>query len=188
MNHYDVIVVGAGPAGGASAFELARSGVRVALIEKQKLPRHKTCGGGMPMIVSDILHLDEIRDLAPDAFVEADTRFMRHTYLFDDPVLFPMNQEGAERNISLWMVRRSVFDNALAQRAASAGAELIDGLALKSLESSNNGPLTIRAESQNGIWEATCDTLIGADGANGITAKLAGLRKQRSLAIATRVK
>ncbi len=184
MNHYDAIVVGAGPAGGAAAFELARAGARVALIEKQKLPRHKTCGGGMPMVVSQVLHLEEIRDLAPEAFVEADTRFMRHTYMFDDPILSPMNPEGAERNISLWMVRRAIFDNALAQRAAAAGAELRDGLALKTLENVQSGPITVRAESASGSWEATADTVIGADGANGITAKLVGMRKERSLAIA----
>ncbi len=184
MNHYDAIVIGAGPAGGAAAYELARSGARVALIEKQKLPRHKTCGGGMPMMVSQVLQLEEMHDLAPEAFVEADTRFMRHTYLFDDPVLSPMNPEGTDLNLSLWMVRRSVFDNALAQRAASAGAELRDELALKTIESSTSGPLTIRAEGQNGSWEATADTMIGADGANGISAKIVGLRKERALAIA----
>src|ERR1051325_8192955 len=93
MAHYDVIVVGAGPAGNAAAFDLARGGAKVALLEKQTLPRHKTCGGGMPMMVSQVLALEEIRDLAPDAFVEADTQFMRHTWNFDDPVLVPMNPD-----------------------------------------------------------------------------------------------
>ncbi len=142
MKHYDVIVVGAGPAGNVAAYELARAGKTVALLEKQVLPRHKTCGGGMPMVVSQVLGLDTMRDLAPEAFVEADTRWMRHTFNFEDPYLAPMNMgdtgdagsAGEGRQLSLWMVRRSVFDNALAQRAASAGAELRDGLAVKTLE------------------------------------------------------
>src|SRR5690242_15037781 len=117
--HYDVIVVGAGPAGNSAAWELARAGMRVALLEKQMLPRHKTCGGGMPMAVENVLQLDRLRDLAPDAFVEADTRFMRHTWNFGDPYMAPMNpgageEEQADSRLSLWMVRRSVFDNALA--------------------------------------------------------------------------
>lgn len=186
MNHYDVIVVGAGPAGNAAAFELARGGARVALLEKQTLPRHKTCGGGMPMVVGETLRFAELRDLAPDAFVEADTRIMRHTWNFGDPVLAPMNPDTNNgRPLSLWMVRRSVFDNALAQRAARAGAELRDGLPVRSLESERKGPVRVRAEDRNGgVWEATAETVIGADGANGIIAKTVGLRKERMLAIA----
>lgn len=191
MNHYDVIVVGAGPAGNAAAYALAKGGAKVALIEKQKLPRHKTCGGGMPMMVSQLLELEAMRDLAPEAFVEADTRLMRHTWNFADPVLASMNLvetdcENNRNRLSLWMVRRSVFDNALAQRAAAAGAELRDGLAIRIIdfETPADQPLTVRAEGISGGWEATADTLIGADGANGIVARTVGLRRERALAIA----
>ena len=72
----------------------------------------------------------------------------------------------------------------MAQRAASAGAELRDALPIRSVETAKNQPVTVRAEGQSGLWEATCDTLIGADGANGIVAKAAGLRRERALAIA----
>src|SRR5580658_5540503 len=127
MQHYDVIVVGTGPAGNAAAYDLARAGIKVALVEKHLLPRHKTCGGGMPMLISNVLAMDELRDVNPDAFVEANTLFMRHTYKFDDPLLAPMNApQDAERPLSLWMVQRSVFDHSLAKRAAAAGADLID--------------------------------------------------------------
>jgi flavin-dependent dehydrogenase len=40
-------VVGAGPAGATAALLLARGGKRVALIEREALPRYKTCGGGV---------------------------------------------------------------------------------------------------------------------------------------------
>jgi geranylgeranyl reductase family protein len=189
LQHYDVIVVGAGPAGNAAAYELARGGVRVALVEKQRLPRHKTCGGGMPMVVSQVLALEEVRDLAPDAFVECDTRFMRHTYDFADPVLAPMNPDPhadleASPPLSLWMVRRSVFDEALAQRAARAGADLRDGCPVRGVETGADGKVTVRAGAEGALWEATADVVIGADGANGIVAREAGLRSKRALAIA----
>lgn len=209
MNHYDVIVVGAGPAGNAAAYDLACAGARVALLEKQVLPRHKTCGGGMPMTVAQVLALGEMRDLAPEAFVEADTRYMRHTFRFENAHLAPINPdqpvptspkdaeslpETGASPLALWMVHRSVFDNALAQRAAKAGAELLDGLAVKTLTATPEGPLLVHAERRRNSdtggecelrdWTATADTIIGADGANGIVARAFGLRHERSLAIA----
>ncbi len=185
MQHYDVIVVGTGPAGNAAAFDLARAGANVALLEKQTLPRHKTCGGGMPMTVAQVLELDALGDLPPETFVEADTRFMRHTYDFEDAYLAPMNPDAETPTpLSLWMVRRSVFDNALAQRAARAGVELRDGLPLRSVEVEQGRRVRVKAEGSAGAWEATADTLIGADGANGIVARSVGLRRNRALAIA----
>ncbi len=46
MKNYDVAIVGSGPAGAATAFYLAQNGVNVCIIEKETLPRYKTCGGG----------------------------------------------------------------------------------------------------------------------------------------------
>jgi flavin-dependent dehydrogenase len=57
-NHFDVIVIGAGPGGATAAFELAQAGVKTLLIEKQKLPRHKTCGGGLTYKVTKALSFD----------------------------------------------------------------------------------------------------------------------------------
>src|SRR3989449_5560289 len=44
---FDVAVVGAGPAGATAALTLARRGLNVALLEKETLPRYKTCGGAL---------------------------------------------------------------------------------------------------------------------------------------------
>jgi geranylgeranyl reductase family protein len=188
QTHYDAIVVGAGPSGAAAAFDLARAGVKTALIEKHLLPRHKTCGGGMPMLIEQLLEMDVLKDISPDAFVEADTRFMRHTFNFADPVLAPMSGEGDERPLSLWMVQRSVFDNALALRAQAAGAELLTGYAVKGYtQQKRGGAITLSGTGPDGDWSVTCDTLIGADGANGVIARAAGLRRTRALAIAMEV-
>jgi flavin-dependent dehydrogenase len=46
---YDVVVIGAGPAGATLAYELAKKGIGVLVIEKEKLPRYKCCAGGVTM-------------------------------------------------------------------------------------------------------------------------------------------
>ena len=48
---FDVIVVGAGPAGSTAAKYLAENDVKVLLIDKSKFPRDKSCGGGIPIRV-----------------------------------------------------------------------------------------------------------------------------------------
>ena len=47
MERFDVVVVGAGPAGSTAAYRLARAGARVALLERATFPRDKPCGGGL---------------------------------------------------------------------------------------------------------------------------------------------
>jgi flavin-dependent dehydrogenase len=143
----------------------------------------------MPMVVRRVLELDELRDLVPEAFVEADTQYMRHTFRFADPYLAPMNPEvgagaSTEERLSLWMVRRSVFDHALALRAARAGADLREGIVVRRVTIDGDGPVHLDAIGGEGGWNATADVVIGADGANGVVARSVGLRSNRALAIA----
>lgn len=180
---YDLIVCGGGPAGAMAAATAARAGQKVLLLEKERLPRYKTCGGGMPMVVGDYL-----RDLAPSAFVEAEVRTMRHTWEFERPYLAEINPPGTEPDITLWMVQRQVFDYALVQHAAQLGAEVRDELAVRSIEVDRTG-VTVRATKggNESALVAHARHLVGADGATGMSAKAAGLRKERRVAVAIEV-
>jgi len=60
--HYDIIIIGAGPAGTACALALRESGLRVALVDKSTFPRDKTCGDAIPGPTLKVL-----RKLLPDS-------------------------------------------------------------------------------------------------------------------------
>ena len=44
---YDLLVIGGGPAGAATAYWAATAGLKTAIIEKKVFPRQKTCGDGL---------------------------------------------------------------------------------------------------------------------------------------------
>ena len=46
-SHHDVLIIGAGPAGAAAAYWLAKEGLDVVMVDKKLFPREKTCGDGL---------------------------------------------------------------------------------------------------------------------------------------------
>ena len=173
---YDVVICGAGPAGACAGYEAAAAGLKALILEKRVLPRYKTCGGGLPLSVGS-----ELPHLVPEAFVEATVTHLRHTWNFGDAYLAPLNPDPGDKPMSLWMVQRSVFDNALTERAAQAGCEVRDGVSVKSIEP--EGETLVRVTTADGE-EYFASHVVGADGANGVVARMAELRKKRMLAIA----
>ena len=62
MDAFDVIVVGAGPAGSTAAYRLAQQGARVALLDRATFPRDKPCGGGITVRGLDEADAQHLRD------------------------------------------------------------------------------------------------------------------------------
>lgn len=119
----DVIVVGAGAAGGAAAFHLAARGRSVLVLEAQAMPRRKPCGGGMAASVQRWFPFD----LTPavDQVIEQ----VRFTWCLEDPVTAVLPGDSP-----FWIVRRSRLDAYLADQAVAVGAELEDGSAVETIE------------------------------------------------------
>jgi len=155
MARYDVIVVGAGPAGSTTAYRLARAGARVCLLDRARFPRDKPCGGGLtfravrelPFSVEPVVE-DRVDTL------ELGLRYGRRW------------SRRAEEPLVL-MTQRRRLDAFLAEQASAAGAEFRDGAKVTGVDS--GGAVTIEGKRLD------ADVVVGADGANGITVRSLGL-------------
>ena len=158
MQTYDVLVVGAGPAGSAAATHLARGGARVLLVDKARFPRDKPCGGGLTGRALKQIPVD------PSPVVERDVdRFelrLRYGRAFsrthDEPLIR--------------MTQRRHLDAFLAEQAAAAGAEFRDGTAVGKLQLAET-----RVTARVGGEAVSADVVVGADGANGLVARSLGV-------------
>jgi geranylgeranyl reductase family protein len=157
VERFDAIVVGAGPAGSTAAYRLATAGARVLLLDKARFPRDKPCGGGLTARA-----LRELPFPVDPVVEDAATRFTLRARFRGG-----FERTSAEPLVVLTQRRR--LDAFLVERAVAAGAELRDGVAVRDVRE---------------LSERT-DALIGADGANGVTAKALGLAREveRGLAL-----
>ena len=158
MQHYDVLVVGAGPAGSATAINLARGGARVLVAEKATFPRDKPCGGGLTGRALRQIPVD------PSPVVERSVdRFelrLRYGHSFARTNTAPL----------IVMTQRRRLDAFLAEQAVLAGAELRQGVPVSAIQADEDGVLALV-----GTDPVKANVLVGADGANGIAAKAAGV-------------
>lgn len=145
----DTIIIGAGPAGSAAAFHLARLGREVVLLERDQPGRSKPCGGGMAASVQRWFPFD----LSP--VVEQVIKEVRFTWTLEDPVRASLPGEAP-----FWIVRRSVLDSFLAERAAEAGVNFCSSTSAETVE--RQGDLWLVSDQRGECWQAR--SLLIADG------------------------
>ena len=108
---WDVVIVGAGPAGAIAAAQLAASHHRVLLLDRKKFPRDKVCGDG--------LLTDALRCL--DA-IGVGERIRAAGRLVSTCTLFSPSQNEVEIPGEYLTVKRSLLDMIVAQKASDSGA------------------------------------------------------------------
>jgi len=166
VTDYDVIVTGAGPAGSMAARQLAERGARVLLLDKQKFPRDKPCGGGVTLRAASFQDIDLSSVIERTIYAARFSLRLGESFdrRFDRPLTY--------------MTQRCHLDQHLVERAAHAGADLHDGESVRQIET--NGTINVRTESD----AYTGQILIGADGANGVTGRALGPRVDYEEAVA----
>lgn len=163
---YDVIVIGAGPAGAAAAKTIADAGRRVLMVELKKMPRNKSCSG--LLIQKSLKLVSEVFGAEPPCEVQCSPT--------DNRGMIFINEEGQEykfeqSGLNIW---RHSFDNWLAQLAAKAGAEVRDNTAALFCNE-KNGVVTVGLSSGGRKYTEQAVAVIVCEGAgSGIKRKLLG--------------
>ncbi len=167
---YDVIVVGAGPAGSTAARLLAQRGASVLLLDKRSFPRDKPCGGGVTVRAASLQDVD----LAPviERTIYGATFSLRLGPAFRKRYHLPLT----------YMTQRSRLDAFLAERAAEAGAIFHDGEALRDVDIRDGRSPGVIVRTEGGTYAAR--VLIGADGANSQVRMALALPPWREEAVA----
>ena len=168
MNTYDAVIVGAGPAGSSAAHALALGGARVLLLEKARIPRYKACGGGIT---------DRARRASP--LVDG---FPVETSAGTVIVSYGLQAVTCTLPAPVGMVMRDRFDQYLAEQAVRAGAEIRDRCGVTGIEFHGSS-----VSVSCGTETIGASYVVGADGANGVTARLAGFRPWKTPGAAVEV-
>jgi len=182
MHKCEVAIVGAGPAGIACGYVLAKAGVDVIILERGEYPGAKNMFGG-------IFFADQMNKLIPEFYTEAPVeRFVakKHFALLvnDSEVSLNIDSEEYKKppyNHS-YIVRRSLFDKWFAGKAEEQGAKIVCGTAVTDFVWDGKrivGVTAGSADDPNNVLMA--DVVVCGEGANSMLSEKAGLRNRLSM-------
>ncbi len=164
MKTFEVAIIGSGPAGASAALKLALNGISTVIIEKETLPRYKTCGGGF--VYRGRRHLPfDISPIIEREFNKVD--------LYFDTIGVQLSTEREQPIIS--MIMREDFDFLLVEKAKKEGVTLLENQKLQHISFEKETILRTNKE------DIKAKFIIAADGALSTTAKLSGWKETRLL-------
>lgn len=161
MEYYDAIVIGAGPAGCSAARELADSGFKTLLLERERLPREKVCGG---VVSSAALERLEARfgpmpeEVARASFPVAGIKVVRPSGACDELPYSPPRRALPRPAFDAWLARAS-------------GAYVVDGAEVYDFDAVRFEN-TVRARRDGEELAFASTYAVGADGGASLVLRM----------------
>ncbi|MDP8204620.1 MAG: NAD(P)/FAD-dependent oxidoreductase [Candidatus Tenebribacter mawsonii] len=163
-DRYDVVVIGAGPAGSVAARYAAENGASVLMLERDREP-------GIPVRCAEgVSH----NGIAP--FIDIDKRWIASQ--IDIAMLTSPNGESAlmHNNGIGYVLERRIFDTALCELAAKHGAQLVTKANALDLIKENDKIIGVKYRYMGKTREVKCDIVIAADGTESRVGRWAGIK------------
>ncbi len=170
-NRFDAIVVGAGPAGCAAAYSMAKAGLSVLVLERGEYPGSKNTSGA-------VFYGEILTSLVGDFWQEAPVErwITRHITVLldkDSSIELKFTHKKPLRPVGI-SVLRAKFDRWFAQKVVDAGALILTATLAEDLIFDKGRVIGVKAGRKDG--DVYADLVVVADGANSLLAEKAGLR------------
>ena len=176
QNTYDVIIVGAGPAGAAAGLYAARNGLKALMVDKEKFPRDKICGdalSGKSVAVLRELDLLEKTQNLPGAHIQS------IVFSSPDHASFRIDlKKTSLKNIPKgFVIRRKNFDAFMFNEAKQAVSQTLENFTVTDLILEDGYVQGIKGttKGQEGELSFYSNIVLGADGYKSVVARKLGL-------------
>lgn len=172
---FDVIVVGAGPAGTSCAYTCAANGLNVLLIERGEYPGSKNVMGG-------VLYRKQMEEIIPEFWKEAPLErpiVEQRFWMMDKESMITFSYKGmewAKEPYNNFTVLRAKFDQWFAQKAVEKGALLVCETVVTECIVEDDKVVGVRTDRPDG--EVYADVVVLADGVNSLLAKQLGFHRE----------
>ena len=174
-SEYDVIVVGAGPAGATAATLLAQRGHRVLALERDRFPRFKIGESLMPATFWTLKRLGVLAKLKASAFPRKHSvQFFSGDGRASAPFYFSENDP--RESAVTWQVRRAEFDQLMADNAAAHGATVVYGAAVRDFLLDGQSCRGVRVGLDDGVRDVAARVVVDASGQSALLARRLGLK------------
>lgn len=171
---FDAVVVGAGPAGAAAAYTMAKAGLKVALIERGEFPGAKNIFGG-------VIYRRQLEDLIPEFWKEAPlerTVVQQSMWVLgeESAVMLGHHNQRYKDPPNCWTGLRVKFDQWFAGKAEQAGAVPIYETVVTQILRDGERVVGVKTDRDDG--ELYADIVILADGVNSLLGKQLGIHHE----------